>query len=171
MKKFADVLIVAGQGVWHNGRFFAEFVDAMQGSRNLSTFLVLEFSQPIAAAFDDKDIESLDTLARMGFTFALDNVDHVEMDFAALISRGLAFVKVSADVFQHGLIAGEAVIPTDEIRDLFENASLQVIVHHLSDEAGLDVVLAQGITFGQGNLFAEPKPIRAAVLGESTRAA
>ena len=125
----------------------------------------------IAATFTDKDIESLETLSRLGFTFVLDNVDHVEMDFEPLISRGLAFVKVAADVFRHGLMAGEAVIPTDEIRALFEDAGLQVIVHHISDEAGLDAALAQGITFGQGNLFAEPKPVRADVLGDTHRAA
>jgi cyclic-di-GMP phosphodiesterase, flagellum assembly factor TipF len=125
----------------------------------------------VASAFDHKDLESLDTLARLGFTFALDDVDHVEMDFESLLSRGLAFVKVSADVFRHGLIAGEAVIPTDEVRTLFEDAGLQLIVHHISDEAGLDAALAHHVTFGQGNLFAQPKPVKADLLGEANRAA
>jgi len=130
--------------------------------------------QALAASYSNRsgtDLESLDTLARLGFTFALDDVDHVEMDFESLLSRGLAFVKVSADVFRHGLIAGEAVIPTDEIRLLFEDAGLQLIVHHISDEAGLDAALAQTVTFGQGNLFAKPKPVKADLLSDANRAA
>ena len=169
--KLSPIFINVSRELLSDGKFFAEFVGAMKGSRNLSTYLVLEFAQPVAAAFDERDLESLDTLARLGFTFALDDVDHVEMDFESLLSRGLAFVKVSADVFRHGLIAGEAVIPTPEIRLLFEDAGLQLIVHHISDEAGLDAALAETVTFGQGNLFAKPKPVRADLLGEASRAA
>lgn len=78
---------------------------------------------------------------------------------------------MSADVFRHGLIAGEAVIPTEEIRPLFEDAGLQLIVHHMSDEDSLDAALAQHVVFGQGNIFAEPKPVKPELLGEVGRAA
>ena len=169
--KLSPIFINVSQELLADGHFFSTFIEAMKGTRNLSHNLVLEFAQPIAAAFDERDLESLDTLSRLGFTFALDDVDHVEMDFEPLISRGLSFVKVSADVFRHGLIAGEALIPTEEIRLLFEDAGLQVIVHHISTEEGLDAALAQNVIFGQGNLFAEPKPIRAGVLAEAGKAA
>ncbi len=169
--KLSPIFINVSQELLSDGHFFSTFIEAMKGTRSLSQNLVLEFAQPIAAAFDERDLESLDTLSRLGFTFALDDVDHVEMDFEPLIARGLSFVKVSADVFRHGLIAGEALIPTDEIRLLFEDAGLQVIVHHISTEEGLDAALAQSVVFGQGNLFAEPKPVKADVLKDLGKAA
>ena len=169
--KLSPIFINVSQELLSDGHFFSTFIEAMKETRNLSQNLVLEFAQPIAAAFDERDLESLDTLSRLGFTFALDDVDHVEMDFEPLISRGLSFVKISADVFRHGLIAGESLIPTDEIRLLFEDAGLQVIVHHISSEAGLDTALAQSVIFGQGNLFAEPKPVKAGMLNETGKAA
>lgn len=169
--KLSPIFINVSQELLSDGHFFSTFIEAMKGTRNLSHNLVLEFAQPIAAAFDERDLESLDTLSRLGFTFALDDVDHVEMDFEPLISRGLSFVKISADVFRHGLIAGEALIPTDEIRLLFEDAGMQVIVHHISSEEGLDAALAQSVIFGQGNLFAEPKPVKAGVLNDQGKAA
>jgi cyclic-di-GMP phosphodiesterase TipF (flagellum assembly factor) len=165
--KLSPIFINVSRELLVDGSFFRDFLEAISGSRNLSTYLVLEFGQHAAADFGEAELESLETLARLGFTFALDGVASVEMDFESLIDRGLAFVKIPAKVFAIGLAAGETAVTTAEIRPLFEEPGLQVVVYDIADEADLDGALGQAIVYGQGSLFAEPMPIKADVLGEA----
>jgi EAL domain-containing protein (putative c-di-GMP-specific phosphodiesterase class I) len=107
----------------------------------------------------------------MGFTFALDSVDSIEMDFAPLIERGLSFVKVSARTFAQGLVAGESTVPTQEIRQLFEEAGLQLVVDGIETEAGLEMVAREGVLYGQGDLFAPASPCQEVLRGQADAAA
>jgi cyclic-di-GMP phosphodiesterase TipF (flagellum assembly factor) len=169
--KLRPLFVNAPAELLSDGDLFREFVEVMKEVRTAAGHLVLELPQATAQAFGEAELESLATLSRLGFSLSLDQVTGIEMDFEPLIERGLAFVKVPAPAFARGLTAGEGTVATPDIGPMFEGAGLQLIVTDLVEEAELDHVLDAGIAYGQGALFAGPKPVKADVLSPAEAAA
>jgi EAL domain-containing protein (putative c-di-GMP-specific phosphodiesterase class I) len=69
------------------------------------------------------------------------------------------------------LAAGDSVIATADIKALFEEAGLQLVVEDIRSEDEFDLVAEHAILYGQGSLFSDPIPVKSEVLGESHEAA
>lgn len=169
--KLSPVFVNISLPLLTHGNFFREFIDVMKDHRTISSFLILEFSQAAAKAASEAEFESLDALSRLGFTLSLDEVEHIDMDFQPFVERGMAFLKIRAHVFKDGLSATGSLLATNEIRPLFEDAGLQLIVNGIADESSLDIVLQEGVSYGQGMLFGEPRPLKAELVSQSSAAA
>ena len=65
--------------------------------------LVLSFTQNEVRAFSPGHMQALAAMTAGGFSYALDQVGDLDMDFGALKAMGFAFVKLDAPVFLDGL--------------------------------------------------------------------
>jgi cyclic-di-GMP phosphodiesterase TipF (flagellum assembly factor) len=133
--------------------------------------LILGFAQSDVRAFATRHLETLASMAQIGFRFALEEVTDLDMDFEDLTRQGFAFVKLDARTFLEGMPLGEQVIPPADLCRHLANLGLTLIVGRIDDEWALARILGFGVLFGQGALFGAPKPIRADVLDQARTAA
>lgn len=136
--------------------FFKQFIGFMEENRDLSSRLIFEVSQPDIDAQWDSFAEDLDKLARLGFRFSMDHVQHLGLDLALMASRNFSFVKVSAaTLLKHGGNDGKHL---RAFREELRRNRLELIIEkveteeQLLDLLDLDMPLAQGYLFGQPRL-------------------
>ena len=128
-------------------------------AQGIANRLVLTFAQHEMRGLGPAQIAALGELGQLGFRFALSSVADLDMDFEALRSLGFEFVKLDASVFLQGVHCAGAEIPAVDICGHFEDLGLQVIVSGIDDATLRQRVEGCGVTFGQGLLFGEPRPI------------
>jgi cyclic-di-GMP phosphodiesterase TipF (flagellum assembly factor) len=133
--------------------------------------LILGFAQSDVRIFATRHLESLASMAQIGFRFALEEVTDLDMDFEDLTKQGFTFVKLDARTFLEGMPMGEQVIPPADLCRHLANLGLTLIVGRIDDEWALARILGFGVLFGQGALFGAPKPVRADVLDQARTAA
>jgi cyclic-di-GMP phosphodiesterase TipF (flagellum assembly factor) len=139
----------------------ARFVDAaadttLEGGMGL----VLAFTQSEVRAFTPGHAEALGTLAAAGFTFALEDVTDLDMDFAGLKEMGFAFVELDAPVFLDGLPAASGRIPASDICRHLSDFGLTLIVGRIEDDWLLARILGFGVLYGKGTLFGGPRLVK-----------
>ena len=135
---------------------FKQFIGFMEENRDLSSRLIFEVGQPDIDAQWDNFAEDLDKLARLGFRFSMDHVQHLGLDLALLASRNFSFVKVSAaTLLKHSGNGGKHL---RAFREELRRNRLELIIEkveteeQLLDLLDLDMPLAQGYLFGQPRL-------------------
>jgi EAL domain-containing protein (putative c-di-GMP-specific phosphodiesterase class I) len=133
--------------------------------------LILGFAQSDVRTFATRHLETLASMAQIGFRFALEEVTDLDMDFEGLTRQGFAFVKLDARTFLEGMPMGEQVIPPADLCRHLANLGLTLIVGRIDDEWALARILGFGVLFGQGALFGAPKLVRADVLDQARTAA
>jgi cyclic-di-GMP phosphodiesterase TipF (flagellum assembly factor) len=128
--------------------------------------LVLSFAQSEVRAFSPGHTQALNALAAAGFRFALEDVTHLDMDFAALQTMGFAFVKLDASVFLDGLPAAGGRIPASDICRHLADFGLALVVGRIEDDWLLARILGFGVLFGKGALFGEPRLVKDDVVAD-----
>ena len=94
--------------------FFDEFSAFLEQNKELAESMFFEFSQSAIDNCGPGELESLGALSELGFRFSLDHVTNLDVDFQRLHARGFRTVKISADIFLHGMAeAGAAIHPAD----------------------------------------------------------
>lgn len=133
----------------------ARFVDAATSEPDTggSMGLVLAFAQAEVRAFTAGHAEALGALAAAGFTFALEEVTDLDMDFAQLKEMGFAFVELDAPVFLDGLPAAGGRVPASDICRHLADFGLTLIVGRIEDDWLLARILGFGVLYGKGTLF------------------
>lgn len=122
--------------------------------------LVLAFAQSEVRAFTAGHAEALGALAAAGFSFALEEVTDLEMDFAALKEMGFAFVELDAPVFLDGLPAANGRLPAADICRHLADFGLSLIVGRIEDDWLLARILGFGVLYGKGTLFGGPRLVK-----------
>lgn len=144
--------------------FFEEFVQVLEANRDLHEMLVLEFPQGAVRDIGPLERESLRLLRELGFRFSIDQVADLKTSFQNLADLGFRYVKVSADrLLSRGGDLGTDIHPVD-LADYFQRFGMELIADHIEREADVVDVLDFGVKFGQGFLFAPPRPVRADLL-------
>lgn len=136
--------------------FFKQFIGFMTENRDLASRLVFEVAQADIDAHWDSFAGDLGKLARLGFRFSMDHVDHLSLDMEQMASRNFSLVKVSAaTLLKH---AGNGGRHLRAFREELRRNRLELIVEkveteeQLLDLLDLDMPLAQGFLFGQPRL-------------------
>jgi len=129
--------------------------------------LVLSFAQNEVRAFTLGHAQALTTLAAAGFSFAIDEVTDLDMDFAALKEMGFKFIKLDAPVFLEGLPASGGRIPASDICRHLGDFGFTLIVGRIEDDWLLARILGFGVLFGKGTLFGGPKLVKEEVVTAS----
>ncbi len=144
--------------------FFSQFVDFMQHNTDLKDALVFEFSQRMVEAFGPLELESLDALRELGFSFSMDRVTNLDIDAESLDARGFRYVKVDCEMLLNRERSVGAQIHPADLSELLKRRDLELIVEKVESEKSIVDLLDYGINFAQGYLFAEPRPVRSEVL-------
>jgi cyclic-di-GMP phosphodiesterase TipF (flagellum assembly factor) len=130
---------------------------------------MLEMSQLVYRTLGSAELSSMQQLAERGFRFSLDRIDDFRIEPRGLAERGVRFMKVPADLMlrQMQQTGGAHIHPAD-LSDLLGRHGIDLVADRIESENIVVDLLDYDVRFGQGFLFAPPRPVRADILkGES----
>jgi cyclic-di-GMP phosphodiesterase TipF (flagellum assembly factor) len=143
--------------------FFTQFIDFMQQNRELASMLIFEIAQATFDSCTPEEEEHLARLADLGFTFSMDKITTLDIDFAAARARQVRYFKVPTRLLLGDPAkAGARVHPAD-LKELLARFGLNLIAERVEQERDVVDLLDYNVDYGQGFLFGEPKPIREAI--------
>jgi cyclic-di-GMP phosphodiesterase, flagellum assembly factor TipF len=152
---------------------FSSFLELVEANRAIASSLVFEFSQSAVRAMGPIEHESLAALAERGFRFSMDNLTDLRVEPRELNDRGFRFVKAPAALLLNRVGAASTDIHPADFSDLLGRYGIDLIAEHIESENVVVDLLDYDVRFGQGFLFAPPRPVRAEALqaasGEAPR--
>lgn len=137
--------------------FLNDFTEFLGLNQNLSPNLVFELTQACVNHIDDEVIRKLERLAGLGFRFSLDQVVHLDMDFAALARHRVKFIKVDAAVLLSQIRNPRPGFNLRELKAELNRNGIDLIAEKVESEQALVEILDYPVSFGQGFLFGEPR--------------
>lgn len=143
---------VAGMSL-SNGGFLDTFAKIYEDRERIAGQLVLTFSQADVDRFSPSAWQALSDMHAFGFRFALDHLEHLDVDFTVLSKRGFAFAKLDAAVLLAGMPSRDRFVPVDEVCREIAGAGLTLIADAIDSEATRARLFGFGVLFGQGQLF------------------
>ncbi len=156
--------------------FFPQFLELLSENRDLAGALIFEFGQ---AAFDTRgsvEARNMGKLADLGFRFSLDKIVDLDLDFQDLARSDVKFIKIGAQFLLDQLVETDEGLILKAMPDLAaqdfsaltQRYGVEIIVEKVEAERQIVDILELEIGYGQGHLFGEPRPIRDAVLAETS---
>lgn len=150
-----------------NAETFAQCLDFLEANRALASSFVLEFKQSTFRSLGPVESEHLAALSSRGYRFSIDHVTDLRIEPRDLADRGVRFIKVPAALLldQKQTVTSDIAAP-----DLLGRFGIDLIAERIEGERAVVDLLDYDVRFGQGFLFAAPRPLRpegAAAPGES----
>ncbi|MGB3867327.1 MAG: EAL domain-containing protein, partial [Xanthobacteraceae bacterium] len=139
---------------------FAQCLDFLDANRALAPSFVLEFKQGAFNRLGAVEREHLAALAQRGFRFSLDHVEDLRIEPRDLADRGVRFIKVPAALLLDPRHAAGADIHAADLADLLGRFGIDLIAERIEGERAVVDLLDYNVRFGQGFLFAAPRPLR-----------
>ncbi len=139
--------------------FLQTFAQAYEARQRISAQLVLTFSQRAVDEFSPAAWQAVRDMHAFGFRLALDKVQHMRNDFAALQRSGFRFVRFDAQALLDGMATSDRFVPAEEIVQRATLAGLSIIANGIQDAATQKRLLDSGILLGQGPLFGAPREV------------
>ncbi|WP_350333340.1 EAL domain-containing protein [Coralliovum pocilloporae] len=144
-----------------NGEFFGNFMNYIEANRELADNMIFEFSHATVREMGPLEYETLSALTDLGFRFSMDQLEDLRFDFRDLNRLGFQFVKVPASKLITGWPDSGSDIHAADLSRLLARNGLEMIADVIENEATVVDVLECDAQYGQGNLFAPPRPVRA----------
>lgn len=139
---------------------FAQCLDFLEANRTLAPSLVLEFKQSTLRKLGPIEAEHLAALAQRGFRFSIDHVTDLRFEPRELADRGVRFIKVPAPLLLAAHDTASADIHPVDLSDLLGRFGIDLIAERIEGERVVVDLLDYDVRFGQGFLFAAPRPLR-----------
>ncbi len=139
---------------------FAQVLDFLEANRALAASFVLEFKQATFRSLSPIESEHLAALAQRGFRFSIDNVTDLRIEPRDLADRGVRFIKVPAALLLDNRQAVASDIDAADLSDLLGRFGIDLIAERIEGERAVVDLLDFDVRFGQGFLFAAPRPLR-----------
>lgn len=143
-----------------NSTTFAQCLDFLEANRALAPSLVLEFKQSTFRRLGPAETENLAALAQRGFRFSIDHVTDLRIEPRELADRGVRFIKVPASLLLDPKQASTSDIHPSDLSDLLGRFGIDLIAERIEGERAVVDLLDYDVRFGQGFLFAPPRPLR-----------
>jgi cyclic-di-GMP phosphodiesterase, flagellum assembly factor TipF len=143
-----------------NSTTFAQCLDFLEANRALAPSLVLEFKQSTFRNLGAAETENLAALAQRGFRFSMDHVTDLRIEPRELADRGVRFIKVPAALLLDPRQASTSDIHPSDLSDLLGRFGIDLIAERIEGERAVVDLLDYDVRFGQGFLFAPPRPLR-----------
>jgi cyclic-di-GMP phosphodiesterase TipF (flagellum assembly factor) len=143
-----------------NSTTFAQCLDFLDANRALAPSLVLEFKQSTFRGLGPAETENLAALAQRGFRFSIDHVTDLRIEPRELADRGVRFIKVPASFLLDPKQASTSDIHPSDLSDLLGRFGIDLIAERIEGERAVVDLLDYDVRFGQGFLFAPPRPLR-----------
>lgn len=155
--------------------FFPQFLEFMQENKDLAGAVIFELGQDAFERRGPVEARHMARLASLGFSFSLDKVVDLDIDFQDLARADVRYLKVAAQMMMNELeeqdgklvIASLPDLNAADFASLTRRYGIEVIVEKVEAEKQVAEILDLDIGYGQGNLFGEPRAIRDAILSES----
>jgi cyclic-di-GMP phosphodiesterase TipF (flagellum assembly factor) len=139
---------------------FSQCLDFLEANRALASSFVLEFKQSTFRNLGAAESENLASLAQRGYRFSIDHVIDLRLDPRELADRGVRFVKVPASLLLDPRQSATSDIHPSDLSDLLGRFGIDLIAERIEGERSVVDLLDYDVRFGQGFLFAPPRPLR-----------
>jgi cyclic-di-GMP phosphodiesterase TipF (flagellum assembly factor) len=141
--------------------FFGQFIEFLSENVELANDLIFEFSQTDVETHYNEFAENLDRLSELGFSFSIDRIERLDLNFSEIAKRNFHYIKVEAAnlISLAGTERGR-----DQILNMQEDlldSRVTMIVEKIETEPQLVELLDHNIRYGQGYLFGEPRESKA----------
>ncbi len=150
--------------------FFVQFTDYLDANKDLAEHLVFEFTYPAVEMMNDAVAANLELVARRGYAFSVDHICRFDIDWNALRKRNFRYAKASS-----ALLLGDGAEAAREkarhVAGRLGEMGIDLIAEKIESQADARLVQGLGIRYGQGTLFAPPRPARAHLEGPQKLAA
>ncbi len=143
-----------------DAEFFAEFMDFMEANQWLSKYLVFEFTQKSIDELGGFEFERLKAVSDLGFTFSMDQVTRLDIDFKALSELKFRYIKISAELLLGNVASAKAEIHPADFNSYLHRLDITMIVDKVEREPIVRQLRDYNVSYAQGTLFCEPKPVR-----------
>src|SRR5579872_5752977 len=139
---------------------FAPCLDFLEANRALAPSLVIEFKQATFRNLGTGESEHLAAMAQRGFRFSIDHVTDLRIEPRELADRGVRFIKVPATLLLDPKASSTSDIHPSDLSDLLGRFGIDLIAERIEGERAVVDLLDFDVRFGQGFLFAPPRPLR-----------
>ena len=143
-----------------NPTTFAQCLDFLEANRALAPSFVLEFKQATFRNLGPVETEHLAALAQRGYRFSIDHVTDLRIEPRELADRGVRFIKVPAALLLDQRSSSTSDIHPSDLSDLLGRFGIDLIAERIEGERAVVDLLDYDVRFGQGFLFAPPRPLR-----------
>jgi len=143
-----------------NPTTFAQCLDFLEANRVLAPSFVLEFKQATFRSLGPTETEHLAALAQRGYRFSIDHVTDLRIEPRELADRGVRFIKVPASLLLDPRQSSTSDIHPSDLSDLLGRFGIDLIAERIEGERAVVDLLDFDVRFGQGFLFAPPRPLR-----------
>jgi cyclic-di-GMP phosphodiesterase TipF (flagellum assembly factor) len=139
---------------------FSQCLDFLEANRALAPSFVLEFKQSTLRSLGPTETEHLAALAQRGYRFSIDHVTDLRFEPRELADRGVRFIKVPAALLLDPKQSSVSDIHPTDLSDLLGRFGIDLIAERIEGENSVVDLLDYDVRFGQGFLFAPPRPLR-----------
>jgi cyclic-di-GMP phosphodiesterase, flagellum assembly factor TipF len=143
-----------------NPATFAPCLDFLEANRALAPSFVIEFKQAMFRNLGPAEGEHLAALAQRGYRFSIDHVKDLRIEPRELADRGVRFIKVPAALLLDPRASSTSDIHPSDLSDLLGRFGIDLIAERIEGERAVVDLLDFDVRFGQGFLFAPPRPLR-----------
>jgi cyclic-di-GMP phosphodiesterase TipF (flagellum assembly factor) len=143
-----------------NSTTFSQCLDFLEANRALAPSFVLEFKQSTFRRLGQTETEHLASLAQRGYRFSIDHVTDLRFEPRELADRGVRFIKVPASLLLDPKQTSSSDIHPSDLSDLLGRFGIDLIAERIEGERAVVDLLDYDVRFGQGFLFAPPRPLR-----------
>ena len=99
-------------------------------------------------------------MAQRGYRFSIDHVSDLRIEPRELADRGVRFIKVPAALLLDPKQTSTSDIHPSDLSDLLGRFGIDLIAERIEGERAVVDLLDYDVRFGQGFLFAPPRPLR-----------
>ena len=145
-------------------RGFAELRDQLAEHPRAAASLILELRMEIWQSLDSAARANLEALTALGYRVSLDHVETLGFSPRELAERQVKFVKTAGHLLLSRPEGAEDIHPAD-YPSLLARFGIELVADRLETEAAVLELLDHDLRYGQGFLFAPPRPVRAEMLG------
>ncbi|MBY0533036.1 MAG: EAL domain-containing protein [Xanthobacteraceae bacterium] len=139
-------------------------MSALDANKAIAPSLFIEIAQNDFRSPNAVYRDSLHRLRDQGFRFAIDHVSDLHIDPQAMAERGVRYLKISAELLLGRVPQTGAQVHPADLVDLLGRYGIDLIAEKIETEAMVVDLLDYDLGFGQGILFAPPRPIRSDIL-------
>jgi cyclic-di-GMP phosphodiesterase TipF (flagellum assembly factor) len=143
-----------------NPAVFAQCLDFLDANRALAASFVLEFKQSTFRNLGAVETEHLAALAQRGYRFSIDHVTDLRIEPRELADRGVRFIKVPATLLLDQRQTSASDIHPSDLSDLLGRFGIDLVAERIEGERAVVDLLDYDVRYGQGFLFAAPRPLR-----------
>lgn len=139
---------------------FRQCLDFLDANVALAPALVFEFKQSTLRNMTPRESEHMAALVQKGFRLSIDHVETLRIDPKEMADRGIKFVKVAAPLLLDQNGADRLDIHPADLSDLLGRHGIDLVAERIEGERAVVDLLDYDVRYGQGFLFAPPKPLR-----------